>query len=119
MVRHSQILGKTLAALALLLNACASSSQAQEARNTSTQDEKRLERFEKQVEDLRSRLKIPGMSAVIVKDQKVLWAEGLGFASRKEDSRDAQYAFPSRIRYEDIRRNSDHAARGAGEAESR
>jgi hypothetical protein len=47
MVRHIQILGKTLAALALLLNACASSSQAQEARNTSTQDEKRLERFEK------------------------------------------------------------------------
>ena len=80
MVKHIQILGKTLAALALLLNPCASLSQAQQTRNTSSQDEKRVERFEKQVEDLRNRLKIPGMSAAIVKDQKVLWAEGFGFA---------------------------------------
>ncbi|HKO97388.1 MAG TPA: serine hydrolase [Pyrinomonadaceae bacterium] len=42
--------------------------------------EKRIERFEKQVEELRRLLKIPGMSAVVVKDQKVLWADGFGFA---------------------------------------
>lgn len=40
----------------------------------------RLEPFEKQVDDLRNRLKIPGLSAVIVKDQRVLWAKGYGFA---------------------------------------
>src|SRR5262249_43072027 len=46
----------------------------------SSADKKRLERFEKEVDDLRGRLKIPGLSAVIVKDQKVLWAKGFGFA---------------------------------------
>jgi CubicO group peptidase (beta-lactamase class C family) len=46
----------------------------------STQDKKRLERFEKQVDDLRARLKIPGLSAVILKDQKVVWIKGFGFA---------------------------------------
>jgi CubicO group peptidase (beta-lactamase class C family) len=51
-----------------------------EIHDTSSQDKKRLERFEKQVDDLRTLLKIPGMSAVIIKDQKVLWAKGFGFA---------------------------------------
>ena len=39
-----------------------------------------LDRFEKDVEGLRSRLKMPGLSAIIVKDQKVLWTKGFGFA---------------------------------------
>jgi len=53
-------------------------AQTESAENN--RDSKRLERFEKQVEDLRTMLKIPGMSAVILKDQKVLWAKGFGFA---------------------------------------
>src|SRR5262249_2809619 len=48
--------------------------------DTSSQDKKRLERFEKQVDDFRKLLRIPGMSAVIIKNQKVLWAKGFGFA---------------------------------------
>jgi CubicO group peptidase (beta-lactamase class C family) len=40
----------------------------------------RLGRLEKQLDELRGLLKIPGMSAVVVKDQKVLWAKGFGFA---------------------------------------
>jgi CubicO group peptidase (beta-lactamase class C family) len=44
------------------------------------QDRQRLPRFEKQVEALRTLLKIPGMSAVIVRDQRVLWSKGFGFA---------------------------------------
>ena len=44
------------------------------------QDTMRLERFEKEVEVLRNRLRIPGLSAIIVKDQEVLWAKGYGFA---------------------------------------
>src|SRR5262245_52046157 len=44
------------------------------------QNRQRLQRFEKQVEALRTRLKIPGMSAVIVCDQQVLWSKGFGFA---------------------------------------
>src|SRR5829696_8063519 len=43
-------------------------------------DRKRFERFEKRVHELRSILKVPGISAVIVKDQKVRWTGGFGFA---------------------------------------
>jgi hypothetical protein len=65
-----------------LLNAVSLNAQlpaalpGREAQETSRRDKKRLERFEKQVDDLCTLLKIPGMSAVIIKDQKVLWAKG-------------------------------------------
>lgn len=36
--------------------------------------------FEERVESYRNDLKIPGMSAIIVKDQKVVWARGFGLA---------------------------------------
>ena len=39
-----------------------------------------LASFEKQLESLRQELKIPAYSAAIVKDQKVIWAKGFGFA---------------------------------------
>ena len=48
--------------------------------DVSKRDKQRLERFEKQVDDLRARLKIPGLSAVVLKDQKVIWIKGFGFA---------------------------------------
>jgi len=40
----------------------------------------RLERLGKEFEDLRVLLKIPGMSAAIVKDQKLIWTYGFGHA---------------------------------------
>jgi CubicO group peptidase (beta-lactamase class C family) len=43
-------------------------------------DRQRCERFEMQVEQLRTLLKIPGMSAVVLRDQRVLWSKGFGFA---------------------------------------
>jgi CubicO group peptidase (beta-lactamase class C family) len=46
----------------------------------SSGDKTRLERFERQVESVRGRLKIPGLSVAIVKDQDLLWAKGFGFA---------------------------------------
>ena len=46
----------------------------------SSEDAKRLQRYEKQVDDLRQRLRIPGMSVGIVKDQKLVWAKGFGYA---------------------------------------
>ena len=46
----------------------------------SRNDLKRLRRLELQFELLRSLLRIPGMSAAIVKDQELLWAKGFGFA---------------------------------------
>jgi CubicO group peptidase (beta-lactamase class C family) len=68
-------LAKSLIAVVLLVNASGLRSQTPTSR-----DEQRLARFEKQADELRERLKIPGLSAVIVKDQKVLWAKGFGFA---------------------------------------
>ena len=47
---------------------------------TPSRDKQRLAGFEKQANELRARLKIPGMSAVIVKDQEVLWTKGFGYA---------------------------------------
>ena len=41
---------------------------------------KRFPRLEMQLEDLRNLLMIPGMSAAIVKDQKIIWARGFGFS---------------------------------------
>ncbi|HWW74858.1 MAG TPA: serine hydrolase [Pyrinomonadaceae bacterium] len=76
-------LARSLFALALLGNAGGALAQTQpggSAHDISTRDQKRLERFEKQVDDLRARLKIPGLSAVVLKDQKVVWSKGFGFA---------------------------------------
>jgi CubicO group peptidase (beta-lactamase class C family) len=70
------IFAKSLFALALLVNATEASAQTP----PTEKDKIRLERFEKEVDDLRNRLRIPGFSAVVVKDQQVLWAKGYGFA---------------------------------------
>jgi len=43
-------------------------------------DAKQLQRFEAQVDEFRQKLKIPGLSAAIVKDQKLIWAKGFGYA---------------------------------------
>jgi CubicO group peptidase (beta-lactamase class C family) len=39
-----------------------------------------ITRFEKTLDGIRERLKIPAMSCAIVKDQKVVWAKGFGYA---------------------------------------
>jgi CubicO group peptidase (beta-lactamase class C family) len=41
-------------------------------------DRERITRLEKQLEELRTNLKIPGLSASIVRDQKMVWAKGFG-----------------------------------------
>lgn len=44
-------------------------------------DEKEVtQQFSRLLEDLRRDLKIPGLSAAIVKDENVLWSEGFGYA---------------------------------------
>ncbi|HEY5883640.1 MAG TPA: serine hydrolase, partial [Pyrinomonadaceae bacterium] len=43
-------------------------------------DAERIARLETLLENLRQELKIPAYSAAIVKDKKVLWAKGFGFA---------------------------------------
>ena len=74
-------LSKSLLAILLLVNTSGSRLQTgSEGLDTSSRDKERLARFEQQADELRTLLKIPGMSAVILKDQKVLWAKGFGFA---------------------------------------
>src|SRR5262245_28373880 len=83
MSKHITILAVSLFAALLLVSASGSFSQTVPGKSNhdpSSQDKKRLERFEKQVETLRTLLQIPGMSAAIIKDQNVLWAKGFGFA---------------------------------------
>ena len=62
-----------LFALALASGATAPSAQP-------PSEKRRLERFEKQAGGICSRLKIPGLSAVILENQRVIWARGFGFA---------------------------------------
>src|ERR1051325_2417925 len=45
-----------------------------------TTDGDRIKGFEREADELRQTLRIPGMSAAIVKDQKVLWMHGFGYA---------------------------------------
>lgn len=75
-------LAQSILAVLLLVDATGVRSQTPPSQrlDTSSRDEPRLARFEKQADELRSLLRIPGMSAVIIKDQKVLWAKGFGFA---------------------------------------
>ena len=66
--KNVAILALSFVAATRLVNASEASAQTALA----GQDTIRLERFEKQVDDLRNRLKIPGLSAVIVKDLALL-----------------------------------------------
>src|SRR5215471_19972310 len=43
-------------------------------------DPEKISRFEKTLDAIRDRLKIPAMSCALVKDQKVVWARGFGYA---------------------------------------
>ena len=82
MIKTSTALATSLFASALLAVASGAFSQpvpGKNSSNASSQDNERLERFEKQVDVLRNLLQIPGMSVAIVKDQEVLWAKGFGF----------------------------------------
>jgi CubicO group peptidase (beta-lactamase class C family) len=83
---EKRILFVTLA-LAFLLTSCtqAAESPMPDVRPTAAAmstrpDEQALAQFEEQLEDLRQQLKIPGMSAAIVKDQELVWSRGFGYA---------------------------------------
>jgi len=52
----------------------------QPAFGQSTSEAERIARLEVLLENLRQELKIPAYSAAIVKDQKVIWAKGFGYA---------------------------------------
>ena len=72
-VRRFRVLARCVLGLALLVLANPSFSQT-------PAQKKRLKSFEKRVDVLRSRLKIPALSVVVLENQKVLWIRGFGFA---------------------------------------
>ena len=50
------------------------------ASSSSDSDRERLARFATQTEALRTALRVPGLSAAVVRDGHVIWARGFGFA---------------------------------------
>ena len=72
-IRRFGVLAKCLFGLALLFNANLSFCQT-------PAEKKRLKSFEKRVDVLRTRLKIPALSVVVLENQQVLWIRGFGFA---------------------------------------
>lgn len=67
-------------ALALL---CLHSGAAADTGKNDEPLKSRIANLEKEFENLRTALKIPGMSAAVVKDQKVIWSHGFGLADRE------------------------------------
>ena len=55
-------------------------AQGDEPRADDAKLKLRLEKLDKSVEDLRAVLKIPGISAAVVKEQKIIWQKGFGLA---------------------------------------
>src|SRR5205085_8886946 len=49
-----------------------------------TVDRDLFQRLEQQLDQLRKLLKIPGLSASVVRDQEVVWDKGFGFADREK-----------------------------------
>ena len=82
MSKAFKALAKSLIAVVLFFNASGLRSQTpgNERLDISNGDRQRVARFEKQVDDFRTVLKIPGLSVAIIKNQKLLWVKGFGFA---------------------------------------
>ena len=66
--------------LALILTAILLSQTSSATVQDGSSDAARIARLETLLESLRQDLKIPAYSAAIVKDQKVIWAKGFGYA---------------------------------------
>ena len=66
-------------ALVLLVTSCAQPA-ARPALDPVPSTADLLPQFEAELEGLRQQLKIPGLSAAIVEDQELVWAQGLGYA---------------------------------------
>ena len=71
---------KASAFVALILTAALLSQTSSATVQDGSSDAARIARLETLLESLRQDLKIPAYSAAIVKDQKVIWAKGFGYA---------------------------------------
>ncbi|MFC2108233.1 serine hydrolase [Candidatus Bipolaricaulota bacterium] len=53
--------------------------------NEAQREAETLARFEEKLEFLREELKIPGISAAVVKDQELIWSQGFGYANLEDE----------------------------------
>src|SRR5262245_14514543 len=79
MSHPSQAIATALLAGLILIGAGAVRAHAQES-TLAEPNELRVDRFRQHLEADREALKIPGLSAVILADGKVLWTQGFGYA---------------------------------------
>jgi CubicO group peptidase (beta-lactamase class C family) len=74
-----------LASLSLLQAELSTGVQVnKEKRPLLAADHDRFLQFQQQLDQLRTLLRIPGLSAIVLRDQEVVWAKGLGFADRDQ-----------------------------------
>jgi CubicO group peptidase (beta-lactamase class C family) len=74
------VTSRSLSRCCACLWSCAAARCPRRSRGASPAVGDRVNRLDGQLEDLRRTLKIPGISAAVVKDQKLLWVKGLGSA---------------------------------------
>jgi CubicO group peptidase (beta-lactamase class C family) len=79
-VNHTKFKAPSLLALILTLTLLGQTLSVQSTDAHTADPTERLARFETLLESLRQELKIPAYSAAIVKNQKVIWAKGFGYA---------------------------------------
>ncbi len=77
-VKHLFLIACFLSALALIL-AAGSRERAEARSDLPAADEGRLVEFEQRLESLRQFYNLPGLSAVIVSNQRIIWEKGFGF----------------------------------------
>lgn len=93
----------TAIALTFLLTSCGQAATTpaptpETPAPTTKTDAEVFAQFEDELEDLRQKLKIPGFSAAIVKDQELVWAKGFGYAdveNKVEATPDTPYLLAS------------------------
>src|ERR671918_451550 len=80
MKHKARLLFVVALSLALVAQAVTADKAQQKSLNRPASVDTRLAEFEKTLDTIRQDLKIPALSAAIVKDQKVVWARGFGYA---------------------------------------
>jgi CubicO group peptidase (beta-lactamase class C family) len=79
-VNHMKLKAQGLVALILTVAVLGHGSFVRDTSAHTSDPMERIARFETLLDSLRQELKIPAYSAAIVKNQKVIWAKGFGYA---------------------------------------
>jgi len=77
----------TLLIVAIVILSITGSAQVPDSgiRQSDYQDNDSIKQFEKLLDSLRINLKIPAISAAVIKDYEIIWANGFGYADLEKD----------------------------------